>query len=219
MRAQSLQSCPTLCDLMDDSPPGFSVYGILQARIQERVAMPSSRKSSRPGDRTCISRIFCIAGRLFATETLGKPIGIYTLAYSFLFWFPCQDIGSTRAGTLSTVLSPMSNISQALVGIFGKNEDKQIYDSSPVSQAKPPLWSPIWAYLLGIFLSQEPQREVMQKMGSDVEDGVWGFDTKSRLNNISYHLPRVQVGVTVQKPGEWQMVNWEGRVNFREHKT
>ena len=32
MRAQSLQSCPTLCDPMDCSPPGSSVNGILQAR-------------------------------------------------------------------------------------------------------------------------------------------------------------------------------------------
>ena len=35
--AQSLQSCPTLCDTMDCSPPGSSVHGILQARILERV--------------------------------------------------------------------------------------------------------------------------------------------------------------------------------------
>ena len=39
------QSCPTLCDPMDCSPPGSSVHGILQARILEHVAMPSSRGS------------------------------------------------------------------------------------------------------------------------------------------------------------------------------
>ena len=33
--AVSLQSCPTLCDPMDCSPPGFSVHGILQARTLE----------------------------------------------------------------------------------------------------------------------------------------------------------------------------------------
>ena len=42
----SAQSCPTLCDPMDCNLPGFSVPGILQARILERVAMPSSRGSS-----------------------------------------------------------------------------------------------------------------------------------------------------------------------------
>ena len=36
------------------SPPGSSVRGILQARILEWVAMPSSRGSSQPRDRTCI---------------------------------------------------------------------------------------------------------------------------------------------------------------------
>ena len=36
-------------------PAGSSVHRILQARILERVAMPSSRGSSRPTDRICIS--------------------------------------------------------------------------------------------------------------------------------------------------------------------
>ena len=40
------QSCPTLCDPMDCSPPGSSVHGILQARILEWVAIPFSRGSS-----------------------------------------------------------------------------------------------------------------------------------------------------------------------------
>ena len=38
----------TLCDPMDCSPPGCSIHGILQARILEWVAMPSSRGSSQP---------------------------------------------------------------------------------------------------------------------------------------------------------------------------
>ena len=41
--AKLLQSRPTLCNLMDCSLPGSSVQGILQARILESVAMPSSR--------------------------------------------------------------------------------------------------------------------------------------------------------------------------------
>ena len=40
--AKSLQSCPTLCDPIDDSPPGSSVPGILQARILEWVAISFS---------------------------------------------------------------------------------------------------------------------------------------------------------------------------------
>ena len=48
------QSCLTLCDSMDCSPPGSSVHGILQTRILEWVAMPSLRGSSRPRDRTLV---------------------------------------------------------------------------------------------------------------------------------------------------------------------
>ena len=44
--AKLLQSCPTLCNPTDCSLPGFSVPGILQVRILEWVAMPSSRGSS-----------------------------------------------------------------------------------------------------------------------------------------------------------------------------
>ena len=41
--AKSLQSCPTLCDPIDSSPPGSSVPGILQARTLEWVAISSSK--------------------------------------------------------------------------------------------------------------------------------------------------------------------------------
>jgi len=48
------QSHPTLFDPMDCGPPGSSVHGILQTRILEWVAVPSSRGSSKPRDQTCI---------------------------------------------------------------------------------------------------------------------------------------------------------------------
>ena len=51
------QSCPTLCDPMDCSPPGSSVHGILQARILEWVAIPFSRGSSQPRDHTQVSHV------------------------------------------------------------------------------------------------------------------------------------------------------------------
>ena len=47
------QSCPTLCNPRDCSPPGSSVHGILQARILEWVAIPFSRRSSWPRNWTC----------------------------------------------------------------------------------------------------------------------------------------------------------------------
>ena len=58
------QSCPTLCDPVDCSPPGSSVHGILQARVLEWVAMPSSRGSSRPRDQACVSYVSCIGRRV-----------------------------------------------------------------------------------------------------------------------------------------------------------
>ena len=50
----------TLCNFMDCSPPGFSVHGILQARILEWLAISCSRGSSQPRDQSCIS---ALAGR------------------------------------------------------------------------------------------------------------------------------------------------------------
>ena len=41
--AKSLQSCPTLCDPIDSSPPGSAVPGILQARTPEWVAISLSK--------------------------------------------------------------------------------------------------------------------------------------------------------------------------------
>ena len=63
------QSCPSLCDPADCSPPGSSAHGILQARILECVEISFSRRSSRPRNQTQVS---CIAGRFFTSEPPGK---------------------------------------------------------------------------------------------------------------------------------------------------
>ena len=57
-----IQSSLMPCNPMDSSSPDSSVHGILQARILAWVAMPFSRESSQPRDRTQVS---CIAGRFF----------------------------------------------------------------------------------------------------------------------------------------------------------
>ena len=57
VKVKVAQMCPTLCNPMD-----CTVHGILQARILEWVALPFSRGSSQPRDRTLVSHI---AGRLF----------------------------------------------------------------------------------------------------------------------------------------------------------
>ena len=57
-----VQSCLTLCDPMDCSPPGSSVRGVLHPRILEWAAVLFPRGFSRPRDRTWVS---CPAGRFF----------------------------------------------------------------------------------------------------------------------------------------------------------
>ena len=54
------QSCPTICDLI--AQHAILSMGIPQARILERVAMPSFRESSQPRDQT---QVFHIAGGFF----------------------------------------------------------------------------------------------------------------------------------------------------------
>ena len=66
------QSCPTLCSLMDCSPPGSPVCAISQARIQEWVAISFSRGSSWPRDKPVSP---ALAGGFFTTEPPGKPQG------------------------------------------------------------------------------------------------------------------------------------------------
>ena len=75
------QSCPTLYDPMDCSPPGSSVHGISQARILEWVTISFSRESSRPRDQTWVS---CIAGRFFTDWATREAHFITTTTVNFL---------------------------------------------------------------------------------------------------------------------------------------
>ena len=91
---------------MDCSLRGSSVHGILQARILEWVAMPSSGGSSQPRDRISgISWVFCLAGEFFTAEPPGKPDGMIGMFY-ILF---CVII---------TQVTVTVNIHQANLGVF-----------------------------------------------------------------------------------------------------
>ena len=107
MHAQLLQSCLTLCDRMDSSPPDSSVHRILQAKIVEWAAMPSYRESSWSRDQTHISWVSCIAGVFFTTELPGKPISTQCIlaikliaAFSYSSLLPYSIVPSL--GTLVT---------------------------------------------------------------------------------------------------------------------
>ena len=75
------QSCPTLCDSVDCSPPGSSVPGILQARILECIAISFSRGSSCPRDQTYTSCISCIT-----REALHQVMNVETKWYISKQW-------------------------------------------------------------------------------------------------------------------------------------
>ena len=73
MHVQLILLCSTLCTSMDWSLPGSPVHGVLQARILEWVAMPSSKGSSWPRNQVLVSSISCTAGGLFTAEPPKKP--------------------------------------------------------------------------------------------------------------------------------------------------
>ena len=84
------QSCSTLLQPMNGSPPRSFVPGISQARILERVAIPFSRGSSWPRDRTCIS---CIGRQIdsLPLSHLGSP-ECYTLVSKYKYSFVIQCV-------------------------------------------------------------------------------------------------------------------------------
>ena len=75
------QSCLTLCNPMDSSPPGSSSHGILQAKILEWIVIPFCRGSSQSWDQT---QVFCISGRLFSIRAT-REAPIY-LIIKGIFW-------------------------------------------------------------------------------------------------------------------------------------
>ena len=84
---------------MDCGLAGSSVYGILQAGTLESVAMPSSRKSSQPGNQTQIS---CLAGGFFIIwATRGSPSSLVAISFSLFvglflkLWKFCKKIKNT----------------------------------------------------------------------------------------------------------------------------
>ena len=117
MHAKSLQSCPTLFDPMVCSPPGSSVHGILQARILEWVAMPSSRGSSWPRNGTHISYVSCTRRRVLYCKC---HLGSRTLSFHQIKWkhFPLYAISwitSRRAVPLHlldvVMMTPLPQVS------------------------------------------------------------------------------------------------------------
>ena len=71
---KSLQSCLTLCNPLDRSPPGSSVHGVSQARILEWVVISFSRGSSQPRDQTAYLTSSAFAGGFFTTSATWETL-------------------------------------------------------------------------------------------------------------------------------------------------
>ena len=93
------QSCPTLCDPMDCSLPGFSIHGIFQGRVLDLVAFSFSRGSSQPRDRTQVSHIVGRCFTLWATREAH-----YFLSHVTVWLRNCLFLLHSIRKTLKTML-------------------------------------------------------------------------------------------------------------------
>ena len=89
MLCSDTQMCLTLCNPVDYSLPGSSVHGIFQTRILERVAMPSSRVSSWPRDRTHVSYLlhWQVDSLPLVPLTCTCPLNFQFINLSSSIWF------------------------------------------------------------------------------------------------------------------------------------
>ena len=83
------QSCLTLCDPMDCSPPGSSVHRIRQGRIMEWVAIPFSKGSSRPRDQT---QVFYHQGSPVILWCKNGVLYIYVYTHTHIYICMCVNV-------------------------------------------------------------------------------------------------------------------------------
>ena len=126
--AKSLQSCPTLCDLIDSSPPGSSVPGILQARILEWVAIFFSRGSSWPRDHIYVS---CMGKwHLYHWDIWETPIGKWMPINGNKRWWElrecvCPRLQPLQSPTNSEAVNVTTWISAVFPAMPSENISKQ----------------------------------------------------------------------------------------------
>ena len=98
MKVKVTQSCPTLCNPMDCSPPGSSVYGILQARILEWVAIPSPGDLSDPRSKPSPFVSPAFAGGFFTTTPPEKPLKVLAFVFKSMVYFELIFVFAVRQG-------------------------------------------------------------------------------------------------------------------------
>ena len=132
MKVLVIQLYLTLYDLMNYSPSGFSVHGILQARILKWVAIPFSRRSSWPRDWTWDS---LTVGRFFTvwatwedqltprTDQSGEETGVGLPSGATLVW--------------------LQHWSNSLGQLNGRSQEKTAHQMSSMVGRDPALPSPL----------------------------------------------------------------------------
>ena len=169
------QSCPTLYDSMDCSPPDPSIHAIFPARILQWVATPSSRGSSQPRDRTHVS---CMAGRFFTAEPPREAHFICSSAYISI------PISQFIPFPLFSLLEPSVCFLHLWLSFVNKFICITFIDSTYKWYHK------IFVFLWLTSLSMTISRSIhVKKYISSVEKEFLAVDTtKHRLNN---HLARI----------------------------
>ena len=163
---------------MDCSPPGSSIYGILQATILEWVAISSSRRSFWPRDQTQVS---CIIGRLF-TISKGGDLKLKVWGPLLLSTIYHKDI-----------LYMVATIEKSLLHKVKSERDKQTsYINTYIWNLEKWYW---WTYFQGrtrdadganrpVHTAEEGERRMNWESGID----VYALPCVKQLVGISYQV-------------------------------
>ena len=143
--AKSLQSCPTLCDPIDGSPPGSPVPGILQARTLEWVAISFSNAGKWKVKVKLLSRV-----RLFATPWTAAYQAPLSMGFSRQEYWSGVPLPSPRRRYIVNIYGTgITNFRHLL--LFARNCTWALFFSFHhlSSPAKWVLWFPFhrWGYL------------------------------------------------------------------------
>ena len=111
--AKSLQSCPTLCNPIDGSPPGSPVYGILQARILEWVAISSSNAWKWKAKVKSLSRVRLLATPWTAAYQAPPSVGFSRQEYWSGLPLPSPPVNTTFTWLPGITLTWFSSASWA----------------------------------------------------------------------------------------------------------
>ena len=158
------QSCPTLCDPVDGSPPGSSVHGIPQTRILEWVAVSSSRGSSQPRDQTRNSWVSCLAGSLYHLRRLGSPSGV------------CKTVWQTLAFRHSAQWS--SGWDDGLPGGTCRIQGRDAWEA--------PTWTGLEETGADGQQTVRPQRPLMSRKGADAPGEVFKPSNRGNLKRSGH---------------------------------